>query len=49
MSASASGRTCAKSQNAEVESGKTYVIEVTAQVYSGGTWDTVERTITVKT
>ena len=49
MSASASGRTCAKSQSAAVESGKTYVIEVSAQVYSGGTWDTIERTITVKT
>lgn len=49
MSAGANGRTCAKSQSAAVESGKTYVIEVTAQVYSGGTWDTIERTIAVKT
>ena len=49
MSAGANGRTCAKSQSAAVESGKTYVIEVSAQVYSGGTWDTIERTIAVKT
>ena len=49
MSASANGRTCAKSQSAAIESGKTYVIEVTAEVYSGGAWDTIEKTITVKT
>ena len=40
---------CTKSQSAAIEKGKTYVIEVTAQVYSGGAWDTVEETITVKT
>ena len=49
MSASANGRTCSKSQSAAIESGKTYVIEVTAQVYSGGVWDTIEKTLTVKT
>ena len=49
MSASASGRTCSKSQSAAIEKGKTYVIEVTAQVYVGGAWDTIEETITAKT
>ena len=49
MSASANGRTCAKSKSAAIQTGKTYVIEVTAEVYSGGAWDTIEKTITVKT
>ena len=49
MSASANGRTCAKSKSAAIQTGKTYVIEVTAEVYSGGVWDTIEKTITVKT
>ena len=49
MSAGASGRTCSKSQSAAIEKGKTYVIEVTAQVYVGGAWDTIEETITAKT
>ena len=49
MSASDSGRTCSKSQSAAIEKGKTYVIEVTAQVYVGGAWDTIEETITAKT
>ena len=49
MSASSNSARCSKSQSAAIEKGKTYVIEVTAQVYSGGAWDTVEETITVKT
>lgn len=49
VSSSANGSRCAKSQSASIESGKTYVVEVTAQIYSGGTWDTIEKTITVKT
>ena len=36
------------SKSAAVESGKTYVIEVTDQAYSGGAWDTIEQTITAK-
>ena len=35
-------------KEAAVESGKTYVIEVTTQVYSGGAWDPIEQTITAK-
>lgn len=49
MSASSNSARCSKSQSAAIEKGKTYVIEVTAQVYSGGAWDTIEETITVKT
>ena len=49
MSESASGARCSKSKSAAVELGKTYVIEGTAQVYTNGSWDTVEDTITVKT
>ena len=49
MSASSNSASCSTSQSAALEKGKTYVIEVTAQVYSGGAWDTIEETITVKT
>ena len=49
MSASSNSARCSKSPSAAIEKGKTYVIEVTAQVYSGGAWDTIEETITVKT
>lgn len=49
MSGSASGARCSKSKSAAIQTGKTYVIEVTAQVYTNGSWDTVEDTITVKT
>lgn len=49
MSASSDGVRCFKSKSATIEKGKTYVIEVTAKVYSGGVWDTVEKTLTVKT
>ena len=49
MSASASSARCSQSKSAAIQTGKTYVIEVTAEVYSGGTWDTIEKTITVKT
>ena len=49
LSGSSSSRTCSKSKSVAIEKGKTYVIEVTAQVYSGGVWDTVKETITAKT
>ena len=49
MSGSSNSVRCFKSESAAIESGKTYVVEITAQVYSGGTWDTIEKTITVKT
>ena len=49
MSAEASGHSVSKNKSASIESGKTYVVEVTAQVYSGGAWDTIEKSITVKT
>ena len=49
MTGSSNGRVCSKSKSATIEKGKTYVIEVTAKVYSGGVWDTVEKTLTVKT
>ena len=49
MSASVNSNICYKSKSVAIESEKTYMIEVTAQVYSGGTWDTIEKTITVKT
>ena len=49
MSASASSARCSQSKSAAIQTGKTYVIEVTAEVYSGGAWDTIEKTITVKT
>lgn len=49
MSGSSDSRTCSQSKSAAIESGKTYVIEVTAQVYSGGSWDTIKETITAKT
>lgn len=49
MTGSSNGRVCSKSKSATIEKGKTYAIEVTAKVYSGGVWDTVEKTLTVKT
>ena len=49
MSASASSARCSQSKSAAIQTGKTYVIEVTAEVYSGGVWETIEDTITVKT
>lgn len=49
FTASANGRKCTKSKSATIEKGKTYQIEVTAEIYSGGQWYTVENTITAKT
>ena len=49
MSGSASGHIASNNKSADIQTGKTYVIEVTAEVYSGGAWDTIEKTITVKT
>ena len=49
MSGSASGHIASNNKSADIQTGKTYVIEVTAEVYSGGAWDTVKKTITAKT
>lgn len=39
---------CTKNKTASIESGKTYQIEVSAKVYSGGTYETIEETFTLK-
>ena len=49
MSKNVNGYICSANKSAAIEEGKTYVIEITAQVYSGGSWETIEDTITVKT
>ena len=49
MTASANTFICSKSKSAAIKKGKTYVIKVTAQAYSGGSWDTINQSITVKT
>lgn len=49
MTASANSWRCTKSESATIESGKTYKIEVVAEIYAGGVWDTVELETTVKT
>lgn len=41
MTANVSSWKCVKSQSATIEKGKTYKIEVTAEIYSGGQWDTI--------
>lgn len=48
MTASSNSRTCTKSKSATIEQGKTYKIEVTAEIYSGGKWDTIQRSVTAK-
>ena len=49
MAASSTGRKCTKTKSATIEQGKTYQITVTADIYSGGQWHSVENTSTVKT
>ena len=49
LSGSVNGRVYTKSKSAAIESGKTYVVEVTATIYSGSVKDTLKDTITVKT
>lgn len=49
MTGSVNSRKFVKNKSATIEKSKTYVIEVTADVYSGGVWDTVDATVTVKT
>lgn len=46
MTASANGNFCSKSKAYAFQSGKNYKLEVTAEVYSGGVWDTVTATVT---
>lgn len=40
--------TFSKSKSAEIIKGKTYILEATAQVCTGGVWDTLETTVTGK-
>ena len=49
MTSSVNSWKCAKSESAAIESGKTYKIEVVAEICTGGVWDTIERELTVKT
>ena len=37
-----------KEKSAEIIKGKTYILEATAQVCTGGVWDTLETTVTGK-
>ena len=46
---SINGRVYSKSHSAEIKEGKTYILEVTAQMYTVAGWDTLEKTITVNT
>ena len=48
-SASANGSRCVKVQSAAIETGKTYQLEISAQVYYDGAWHDAEGTITAKT
>ena len=48
-SASANGSRCVKVQSATIQTGKTYEIEVSAQVYYDGAWHDADATITAKT
>ena len=49
MSASTNSYKCFSSKNATIASGKTYIIEISAQVYYDGAWHDAEGTITAKT
>lgn len=49
LSGSVNGRVYTKSKSAAIETGKTYVVEVTATICSGSVKDTLKDTITVKT
>ena len=40
--------TFSKSKSAEIIKGKTYILEATAQVCTGGVWDTLEGSVTGK-
>lgn len=48
-SASANGSRCVKVQSATIQTGKTYEIEISAQVYYDGAWHDADGTITAKT
>ena len=49
MSASSSYSSLYKSEPCTILSGKTYKLEITAQIYSGGQWDTIEKSLVVNT
>lgn len=49
MTGSVNSSRFVKNKSATIEKGKTYILEVTADVYSGGTSDTLEASVTVKT
>ena len=40
--------TYSKRQSAEIIKGKTYILEATAEVCTGGVWDTLEGSVTMK-
>lgn len=49
MTSSSNSAKFVKSKSVTIEKGKTYILEVTADVYSGGSWDTLEASVTAKT
>ncbi|MEA4813971.1 MAG: hypothetical protein VB112_03545 [Oscillospiraceae bacterium] len=49
MSASSSYSSLYKSEPCTILSGKTYKLEITAQIYSGGQCDTIEKSLVVNT
>lgn len=49
MTSSVNSSRFVRSKSATIEKGKTYILEVTADVYSGGVSDTLEASVTVKT
>ena len=49
MSASANSNYCYKSQSAEIQTGKTYIVEIEGQVYFDGAWHDTNGDFTAKT
>ena len=49
MSASANSNYCYKSQSAEIQTGKTYIVEIEGQVYFDGAWHDTSGDFTAKT
>lgn len=49
VSSTVNGRRCNVVKSVTIEEGKTYIVEVTADVYSSGVCDTVKALVTAKT
>ena len=49
MSASSNTNYCSKYESVTIQTGKNYEIDITAQVYSDGAWETIESTMSAKT